>query len=195
MQGEMDQANQNRMLAQAIGGLSSGVQGMAGMQAKQQRLNKVQEALAKQHGLFDELAKSPDKFEKMFANENILKLGLLQAGLDLSNVDSMGDSFKGLFSSSIFEPLMAMERARMMAEGMSQKEAAKKAYLDRVYGLAEEGARKKQDPFGLQGFSSVSAPFVQMMKQGGNLFDSFMQGSSGVGVDYNPYIEQSLNDL
>ena len=193
IQGQMDKAAQNRALAQVLGGLAGGVNAGIQTDINRQQVGNINQTLSGQMGFFQDLAKSGDKFEKLIANENLLKLGMLKANLNPSNVSSFGQTYKDLFTGgSLFEPLASIERAKIMAAGMAQREDARRQY---TFDLRDAAAGKDKDPFRLFGQSSISAPFVNLMKQGGNLFDNFMQGSSGVAPDINPYIEGSLNDL
>lgn len=192
IQDQMDQGAKNKVLAQALGGLAGGFKIGADINQANKQFAKTSEALAGQEEYFKGLTNDPDKFTKMMANENLLKIRMLQLGLTPGTVGNVGQNYKDIFSGSLFEPLASIERAKIMAQGMMNRQRAQMGYQDYLQDTVLDQAAKNKDPFGLHGFSSVYKPFVDVMKRSGNLFDNFVQGSPGVGVDFNPYIEQDL---
>lgn len=176
IQDKMDQGAKNKVLAQALGGLASGIGAGVQMDINRNQVANIDKTLSGQMGYFEDLAKSGDKFEKLIANENLLKLGMLKANLNPSNIGSFGQTYKDLFTGgSLFEPLAGIERAKLIAQGYAGKQQAIDDQTAAIRGLVNP-------------YSNVPGanPLQGMFNAAGGLFSQFGQGADpGLSTDYN----------
>jgi hypothetical protein len=184
IQGEMDKASKNQVFNRALGGLASGIEGAATQDYNQDRYNTLAGPggpLAQQKSLFEDMAKSDDKNERLLGKENLARLSIFQAGLTPANMGTFGKDYADqMGSKSMFEPLFELERAQTMANAYGKRYAQQDAE-DASFKRAARGAQNNQmGAFGNmgQGIDSLFKGALQL-----NPFGRQQRPQSTLGTD------------
>lgn len=163
IQGEMDKASSNQMLSRALGGLAGGIEGVATRKYNQDRYSDLmgpQGPLAQQKSLFEDMAKSDDKFERLLGKENLAKLSVFQAGLSPSNMDTFGKDYADqMGSKSMFSPLIELKKSQMMADSYGAKNAEARRQNDLLEQMLGGGSTQTNGGNPFSGLGSLFSGF------------------------------------
>jgi hypothetical protein len=189
IQGEMDKASKNQVFSRALGGLASGIEGVATQKYNQDRYNTLTKPagpngpggpLAQQKSLFEDMAKSDDKFERLLGKENLAKLSVFQAGLTPANMGTFGKDYADqMGGKSMFEPLFELERANRIAEGYGAKTAATEALSRKLDNIATPQANRSGGNGYMNGLFDTGRSVM------GDMWSNFGQGSSPGMIDFS----------